>query len=175
MKKNLKRIISYVLFFSLTLAFMVLFGHDETIQATESTAIQQFQATAKENQANQSLAAGNIPSPSVKETAPTASAKTVTSPEATLPTTQAKATVAPSSTTAKEADAPSVEKVIGTGEIIEDGVNIRVGPGLEHIALGMLYRYDKVEVLSQEGAWVQIRWNNATGYVSKDFIKVTLN
>ena len=57
-----------------------------------------------------------------------------------------------------------------TGFAAGDVLNIRQVPAMDAKVLGELYLADPVSVITTEGSWCKIRYNDQVGYVHKDLI-----
>lgn len=64
---------------------------------------------------------------------------------------------------------------IGTGVVTSDVLNIRSGAGTSYSKVGTLAKGTKVTLLKKSGSWYQIKYGSVTGWVSGDYLKVTLN
>ena len=57
-----------------------------------------------------------------------------------------------------------------TGIITGDVVNARRGPGTSYDRVELLAKGKQVTILGEADGWYQIKWNNSTGYVYKDYV-----
>ena len=146
------RALKYLAFLLAVFAFMVFFGHQEKLDPTESIAITEFEArVAQENAQPIAVVSENLKTPGV--TQPT---------NVTVPSTTAAATV---TTPPAMTGIPT----IANGEILEDSVNIRSGPGLDFPVVTQLYRWDKVILGEQSNGWFELYIDGHKYYVSSDF------
>ncbi len=60
-----------------------------------------------------------------------------------------------------------------TATVNTETLNLRKEPSTDSTVLELLNQGDKIEVLEEEGKWVKIKFKGITGYVSKDYIKIT--
>ena len=58
---------------------------------------------------------------------------------------------------------------VGTATVTADSLNVRSGPGKDYEAKGKLYSGNVVDVLSVEGQWLEISYNDSNGYISIDY------
>lgn len=140
------RALKYLAFLLAVFAFMVFFGHQEKLDAAEAIAITEFEARVAQEDA-QPLA---VVSENLK------------TPTATQPST----VPVPSTTT--PATGTAVPTVVN-GEILEDSVNVRSGPGLDFPVVTQLYRWDKVILGQQKNGWFELYIDGHKYYVSSDF------
>lgn len=54
--------------------------------------------------------------------------------------------------------------------ITGSAVNVRSGAGINHDIIGSVYRGQILPVLGKENGWYRISFNNASGYVSADYV-----
>ena len=54
--------------------------------------------------------------------------------------------------------------------ITADAVNFRSGPSTSYSSLGSFNKGDKVEYLGTSGSWVQVKYDNKTGYVYGSYV-----
>lgn len=59
-----------------------------------------------------------------------------------------------------------------TIKVTADTLNIRKGPSTDTSVVAMLSKGVECEVLEEEGNWYKIKYQNYTGYVSKDYVEV---
>lgn len=59
------------------------------------------------------------------------------------------------------------------GIITGDVVNARKGPGTSYDRVELLAKGKQVSILGEENGWYQVKWNNSTGYVYKDYVSVS--
>ena len=64
---------------------------------------------------------------------------------------------------------------IGTGIVNANSLNVRSGAGTSYSIVGKLSKGTKVTILKKSGSWYQIKSGSITGYVSGDYLDVTLN
>lgn len=64
--------------------------------------------------------------------------------------------------------------VLGTAIITASRVNIRSGPGTNHLRTGSVSRNTKVELLEKNGTWYRIRTAAVKGFVDGRFLRVSL-
>lgn len=64
---------------------------------------------------------------------------------------------------------------IGTGVVTSTTLNVRSGAGTSYSKVGTLAKGTKVTLLKKSGSWYQIKSGSITGWVSGDYLKVTLN
>jgi SpoIID/LytB domain protein len=75
----------------------------------------------------------------------------------------------------------TVDPVTPTQPTIQTGIvnitsgklTVRSGPGTTYTALGYLTKAQAVQITGTSGDWYQINYNNASAYVSKQYIKLT--
>lgn len=60
-----------------------------------------------------------------------------------------------------------------SGVITGDVVNTRKGPGTNYERVELLAKGKAVSVLGEESGWYQIKWDNSTGYVLKDYVSLS--
>ncbi len=66
------------------------------------------------------------------------------------------------------------EPIYIKGEVTENGVNVRRGPGSNYTSITKLNKGDKVKVINTNSSWYQIILSNgATAYMHSDFIKLS--
>ena len=58
------------------------------------------------------------------------------------------------------------------GTVTASQVNIRSGPGLDFSILTVLPKGSAVDVLADQGDWLQVRFNGAVGFANKNFVFV---
>lgn len=57
------------------------------------------------------------------------------------------------------------------GIVLDDGLKVRTGPGVEYPAIMMLYRNDEVQLLEQTaGGWWKILINGSEYYVKSEYV-----
>lgn len=147
------RILKYMIFLVAVMAFMVFFGHKETLSPEETLAITEF-----ENQAAfrpQTPVAGEDPIPG----APT-----------TLPTTGAAATTG--STLPAQTDS-FLNRTTPNGSILEDSVNVRSGPGLDFPVVTQLYKGDPVILGRTINGWYELLLQGRKYYISTEWVTLT--
>ena len=59
-----------------------------------------------------------------------------------------------------------------TGIITEDAVNFRDGPDITYKILNQFSKGTKVSVVTSEGDWFQVSYNDATGWVHGNYVTV---
>ena len=60
---------------------------------------------------------------------------------------------------------------IGTGVVTaKDSLNVRTGPGKEYDSVGKLYEGNSVSVISVEGEWLKIEYQNLEGFVASQYV-----
>ena len=64
---------------------------------------------------------------------------------------------------------------IGTAIVNTPSLNVRSGAGTSYSKVGTITSGAKVTLLKKSGSWYQIKYNSITGWVSGDYLKVTLN
>ena len=64
---------------------------------------------------------------------------------------------------------------LGPSGLILQGINVRNGPGKEFSSLGTLVQNDVIAVTGKDanGAWVQVNFKGAPGWIASEFIQVT--
>ena len=60
-----------------------------------------------------------------------------------------------------------------TAIVNTDTLNLRKEPSTDATVLELLNQGDKLDVLAEEGKWVKIKFKGMTGYVSKEYVKIT--
>ena len=63
------------------------------------------------------------------------------------------------------------EQRIGT--VNASSLHVRSGPGTKHSSKGLLSRGTKVTITGESGSWYKIKYGSGTGYVHKNYIKLT--
>ena len=58
------------------------------------------------------------------------------------------------------------------GEVTADSLNIRSGPSTSHSVIGGLKKGNKVEIISCEKNWYNIKYGSKTGWVSGSYILI---
>ncbi len=71
------------------------------------------------------------------------------------------------------APAPATGESIGTAKVTASALNVRVGPGASHAALGQLKQGEEVSVLKREGSWLNVAYNGKSAYVHGDYATFT--
>ena len=51
-------------------------------------------------------------------------------------------------------------------------LNIRAGAGTDQSIIGKASNGAKLTIIGESGGWYRIKYNNITGYVSKDYIQI---
>ena len=64
--------------------------------------------------------------------------------------------------------------VLGSATITASRVNLRTGPGTNHLRIGSVSRNTIVELLEKNGTWYRIRTAAITGFVDGRFLRVSL-
>lgn len=64
---------------------------------------------------------------------------------------------------------------IGTAVVTATSLNIRSGAGTSYSKVGTVTKGTKVTLLKKSGSWYQIKTGSVTGWVSGDYLNVTLN
>ena len=64
---------------------------------------------------------------------------------------------------------------IGTGVVTAESLNVRRGAGTSYTKVGEVRKGANVTILKKSGSWYQIKYNTITGWVSGDYLNVTLN
>ena len=62
-----------------------------------------------------------------------------------------------------------------TGTVKVSATRLRKEPNTTSEILTNIYENEKVEIVSEEGEWYKVNYNSNTGYVKKEFIKVSNN
>ncbi|MBM7660701.1 N-acetylmuramoyl-L-alanine amidase [Bacillus mesophilus] len=62
--------------------------------------------------------------------------------------------------------------VIKSGSVTANSLNVRLSPSLNAAVMGKVQKNDEVEIYAEKYDWFEIKINNKTGWVHKDFIKV---
>jgi len=65
---------------------------------------------------------------------------------------------------------PAAHDLIKRGQITASKLNVRDYPGMAGNIVGSLARDSLVEVVTEMGKWLQILFNDATGYISRDYV-----
>jgi len=60
-----------------------------------------------------------------------------------------------------------------TGTVNASALNVRSGPGTNYSSKGLLSRGSKVTIVGESGSWYKINYGSGTGYVHKNYIKLT--
>ena len=141
------RALKYLTFLVAIFAFMVFFGHKDTLAPDESSAITQFETQVAIEQAQP-----------VEVVSKTPGAPSITEPS-TVPTTS---TPLPLTST-------TIPTIVN-GEILEDSVNVRSGPGLDFPVVTQLYRWDQVVLGEQVDGWFELFMDGHKYYVSSEFV-----
>lgn len=145
------RALKYLAFFLAVFAFMVFFGHQEKLDPTETLAITEFEAKVALDNSSPVAVASETPVTPI-----------LTQPgTVTVPST----TPQPSSVPAGPVTVPTV----ANGEILEDSVNVRSGPGLDFPVVTQLYRWDKVILGQQNNGWFELYIDGHKYYVNAEF------
>lgn len=149
----MKRVLTYIGFFALVFSFMVFFGHKEKLAATEMAKVEQFEARLQNN-------------------APIALASSEETPVEVTPTeepvhfpTTDEVIVESSNPVSTLPQAPA------NGEVLEDSVNVRSGPGLDYPVVRQMYRWDQVTLGESINGWVEIFIDGQKFYISQDFVQ----
>lgn len=50
-------------------------------------------------------------------------------------------------------------------------INMRNGPGMSYSIVGVIPNDTMLQVLNQVGSWYEVRYNNASGYISKNYVR----
>lgn len=66
----------------------------------------------------------------------------------------------------------SISCYAATVTVTTDTLKVRKGPSLDSNILGLVSVNDKLEVIKQEGDWYQVKYKEAEGYVSKEYVKI---
>lgn len=64
---------------------------------------------------------------------------------------------------------------IGTAVVTATSLNIRSGAGTSYSKVGTVTKGTKVTLLKKSGSWYKIKTGSVTGWVSGDYLNVTLN
>ena len=64
---------------------------------------------------------------------------------------------------------------IGTAVVTANSLNVRSGAGTNYSKVGEVTKGTKVTLLKKSGSWYQIKSGSITGWVSGDYLNVTLN
>lgn len=71
----------------------------------------------------------------------------------------------------QSASAGDIGTGIRYGAVLEDGLNVRTGPGIDYPIYGMLNRTDEVQLLAEmPGGWWKIALDGYAYYVKSEFI-----
>ncbi|MBM3250177.1 MAG: hypothetical protein FJZ09_04945 [Candidatus Omnitrophica bacterium] len=69
-------------------------------------------------------------------------------------------------------EAPKKEELCSSAKLLNDRVNIRLGPGESAPILGMAYKDEPVKVVAEEEGWYRIEpTDKAFGWLNKKFVK----
>lgn len=66
-----------------------------------------------------------------------------------------------------------VDLIIAYGQVTQDGVNYRNGPGTAYASYGKLSSGMSVMIFGEQNGWYKLLVNNTLAYVSKEYIKIT--
>jgi N-acetylmuramoyl-L-alanine amidase len=71
-------------------------------------------------------------------------------------------------------DSPQEEEkiFIKSGSVTADSLNVRLSPSLNAAVMGKVQKNDQVDIYAEKYDWFEIKINNKTGWVHKDYIKV---
>ena len=84
-------------------------------------------------------------------------------------------TTTPPTTTTPPATDNDTTNSIGTGIVNCTTLNMRSGAGTSYAKVGTLVKGNKVTLLKKSGSWYQVKYGTLTGWVSGDYLTVTLN
>ncbi|MCP3025574.1 SH3 domain-containing protein [Halobacillus sp. A5] len=59
-----------------------------------------------------------------------------------------------------------------TANVQVDNLNVRTGPGLSNSVIGKVQKNESFSIVDQRGDWVEIKWNNKTGWVADWLIQI---
>lgn len=140
------RALKYLAFFLAVFSFMVFFGHQETLNANEALAISEFEARSAQEAAQPVQVASETPAPPLTfvSTQPATPTSTGTSATGAIPSTY-------------------------NGQILEDSVNVRSGPGLDYPVVTQLYKWDPVILGSLANGWFELYIDGHKYYISAEF------
>ena len=62
---------------------------------------------------------------------------------------------------------------LGSAKVTASGLNVRKGAGTKYSKIGQLTKGTKVNYYAETDGWLQIRYSGKTGYISKQYTKVT--
>lgn len=65
----------------------------------------------------------------------------------------------------------SMESGLGQGIVLTNSLRVRSGPGTSYEVTGSINQGDKVEILKQNGDWLEVQTPIGNGWVSKDYIE----
>lgn len=65
----------------------------------------------------------------------------------------------------------SMESGLGQGIVLTNSLRVRSGPGTSYEVTGSINQGDKVELLKQDGDWLEVQTPIGNGWVSKDYIE----
>lgn len=142
------RALKYLAFLVAIFAFMVYFGHQDKLDPAESMAITEFEAQVANEKSQPLELVSKTPAPS-SATGPTP----LTVPATTIPIPLTSA---------------GIPTTIN-GEILEDSVNVRSGPGLDFPVVTQLYRWDQVILGEQVDGWFELYIDGHKYYISAEF------
>ena len=63
-----------------------------------------------------------------------------------------------------------VRPTIQNKKVTSNTLNVRSGPGTSYTKIGVLYKGNVVKGISEKNGWIEINYNNQTGYISSDYV-----
>ena len=147
------RILKYMIFLVAVMAFMVFFGHKETLSPEETLAITEFEHQS-----------------AFRSQTPVAGEEPVPGPPTTVTTT---GTTTATRTTSPTRTASFLNQTTPNGTVLEDAVNVRSGPGLDFPVVTQLYRGDQDVLGSNVNGWYELHLQGRKYYISSEWVTLT--